>query len=90
LSAGQEAQREEAVAEEHAPDREQRDRERRMIDVAEVEMVRARQVVELVAEDPVARRRREVEGQTQTGDAREDPEVARLPPDRHVASGWGR
>jgi hypothetical protein len=61
----QEAKRLERVAEDCAPDPEDPDRERRVVDVAEREVIRAGQIVELVAEDPVAARGREVEREPQ-------------------------
>ena len=70
------AQGDERVAEGRPHHRQDRDRERRMLHVAPVEVLGAGQVVELVAEVPVARDRGELEEELPEGDGAEDQQIA--------------
>jgi hypothetical protein len=56
-----------------------------MVDVAPRQVVGTRQVVELVAEDAVAGRGREMEGEAQRGERAEPGEVAPCCPRRYFA-----
>jgi hypothetical protein len=60
-----EANRDERPAEHRRPHLQYQDRERRMVDISESRMIRARQIVELVAKVSVTARRRQVKEELQ-------------------------
>lgn len=68
-----EADRSGRVAEDGPPRRKDRDRERRMVHIAEREVVRARQVIELVAKVAVRRQHDDVKEELGRGKREDDP-----------------
>src|SRR4030095_2851586 len=72
---GEKANRRQRVAEGSPRQPQERDRQRRLVDVAEREVVGAGDVVELVAKDAVAVAGGEVEDELRPGDEREQSQI---------------